>query len=210
MGPLNITSCAVLAAIGVFTVNALAAQVNRRATGGYLQNPSGAASFTMYSGCAAPACGIAASTGFTAAMDQLSFGAAPGSGAGDACGRCFALTGMSDPISPNFAGPFHTVVVKVTDLCPITGNQEWCSQTTSDPENEHGEAVHFDLCEDTGAASAFFPSGHDALTGSFTEVSCAEWSGSDGAPQFSGACLDGESAGFWPSVGCGNKGTAPS
>ena len=74
-------------------------------------------------------------------MDQLSFGAAPGSGAGDACGRCFALTGAADPFSPNFAGPFNSVVVKVTDLCPVAGNAEWCGQTTSNPENMHGEAV---------------------------------------------------------------------
>jgi len=95
----------ILAAISFFAFDTSAARETRRATGGYLQNPSGAASFTMYTGCETPACGIAASTGFTATMDQLSFGAAPGEGAGDACGRCFALTGKADPISPNFGGP---------------------------------------------------------------------------------------------------------
>ena len=50
------------------------------------------------------ACGIAA-TGYTAAMNQLSFGAAPGDGAGDACGRCFRLTGSADPYSPSYTGP---------------------------------------------------------------------------------------------------------
>ncbi|KAI5124213.1 hypothetical protein M0805_005063 [Coniferiporia weirii] len=182
-----------------------AVKIDRRATGGYAQNPSGTASFTMYTGCGSPACGISAS-GFTAAMNQLSFGSAPGSGAGDACGRCFAVTATEDPFSPSFTGPFHTVVVKVTDLCPISGNEEWCGQTTSDPTNEHGAGVHFDLCEDTGASAAFFPSGHGALTGSYQEVSCSEWSGSDGSSLFNGACLSGETAGNWPSVGCGNKG----
>ncbi|GJE97752.1 endoglucanase V-like protein [Phanerochaete sordida] len=182
---------------------------SKRATGGYIQNPSGSASFTMFSGCGAPACGITA-TGFTAAMNQLSFGSAPGLGAGDACGRCFALTGTHDPFSPSFTGPFHSVVVKVTDLCPVQGNAEWCGQTESHPTNQHGEGVHFDICEDTGGAAAFFPSGHGALTGTYSEVSCSEWTGSDGSPQFNGACLAGEHAGFWPSVGCGNKGTAPS
>ena len=54
--------------------------------------------------------------GFTAAMNQLAFGAMPGDGGGDACGRCFALTGNQDPYSPAFAGPFKSIVVKVTDL----------------------------------------------------------------------------------------------
>lgn len=86
------------------------------------------------------ACGKSA-TGFTAAMNQLSFGSLPGSGAGDACGRCFSVTATQDPFSPAFTGPFHTVVVKVTDLCPVAGNQEWCGQTTSSPDNEHGKPV---------------------------------------------------------------------
>ena len=86
---------------------------------------------------APPACGKAAS-GFTAAINQLAFGSSPGLGAGDACGRCFALTGSHDPYSPSYSGPFgQTIVVKVTDLCPVQGNQEFCGQTTSNPTNEH-------------------------------------------------------------------------
>lgn len=65
----------------------------------------------------------------------------------------------------------------------------------------------FDLCEDTGAAAQFFPSGHTALTGTYSEVSCSEWSGSDGSSLWNGACLSGESAAMWPSgTGCGNQG----
>lgn len=48
--------------------------------------------------------------------------------------------------------------------------------------------------------------GHGALTGSFQEVSCSQWSGSDGSPLWNGACLRGETAGNWPSVACGNQG----
>jgi hypothetical protein len=49
--------------------------------------------------------------------------------------------------------------------------------------------------------------GHGALTGNFQEVSCSQWSGSDGGSEFSGSCLTGESAALWPSgTGCGNKG----
>ncbi|KNZ72653.1 hypothetical protein J132_02246 [Termitomyces sp. J132] len=93
-----------------------------RATGGYVQSASGQASFTYYSGCSAPACGKTAS-GYTAAINQLAFGAPPGAGAGDACGRCFAITGTADPISPSYTGPFNSIVVKVTDECPVNGNQ---------------------------------------------------------------------------------------
>ncbi|CAL1714201.1 unnamed protein product [Somion occarium] len=202
----KITSLLYLVAI-VSLASALTV-VDKRATGGYIQNPSGNASFTHYSGCNRPACGVSA-TGFTAAVSQLAFGSAPGLGAGDACGRCFAITATQDPFSPSFPGPFKTIVVKVTDLCPVQGNQEWCGQSQSNSNNQHGQPVHFDICEDTGGSNAFFPSGHGALTGSFTEVSCSQWSGSNGSPQFTGACLSGDTAPNWPSTACGNKGTAP-
>ena len=94
-----------------------AVSLEERGASGYVQNPSGSASFTMYSGCGSPgddthfshlgrlvtelfltiACGKTGS-GFTAAMNQLAYGAPPGLGAGDACGRCFSLTGNFDPI----------------------------------------------------------------------------------------------------------------
>lgn len=140
----------------------------KRVTGGYVQNASGTASFTYYSGCGSPgtysslllivatltltspvssslsitACGKSAN-GYTAAVNQLAFGSAPGLGAGDACGRCFAVTANQDPYSPNYTGPFKTIVVKVTDLCPIQGNQEWCGQTQSNPTNQHGTAMQY-------------------------------------------------------------------
>ncbi|KAJ7281954.1 RlpA-like double-psi beta-barrel-protein domain-containing protein-containing protein [Mycena rebaudengoi] len=181
----------------------------RRAAGGYVQVPSGNASFTNYGGCNQPACGVA-STGFSAAMNQQAFGSVPGLGPGDACGRCFAITGNSDPFSPAFPGPFgKSIIVKVTDLCPVAGNEEWCGQSASAPQNKHGKAVHFDICTDTGGAAQFFPSGHGALTGTFSEVSCSQWSGSDGAPLFNGACIKGETAANWPATACGNQGLSP-
>ncbi|KAF9531724.1 glycoside hydrolase family 45 protein [Crepidotus variabilis] len=183
--------------------------LEERATGGYVQSASGSASFTQYTGCGSPACGKSAS-GYTAAINQLAFGSSPGAGAGDACGRCFAITGTGDPYSPNYTGPFgKSIVVKVTDLCPVSGNQEWCGQSKSSANNQHGKPFHFDICQDSGGASVFFPSGHGALTGTFSEVSCSQWSGSDGGALWTGACLDGEKASNWPSTGCGNKGTAP-
>ncbi|EMD39289.1 glycoside hydrolase family 45 protein [Gelatoporia subvermispora B] len=204
----RLASClALLAVAGVANASVLS---EKRATDGYIQQTSGTSTFTMYSGCSSPACGISAS-GFTAAINQLSFGSEPGLGPGDACGRCFALTGTEDPYSPSYTGPFNSIVVKVTDLCPVSGNQQFCGQTTASDTNTFDAPFHFDICEDTGGSAAFFPSGHGALKGTFQEVSCSEWSGSDGSSLWNGACIKGESAGLWPSgVGCGNQGTAPS
>ncbi|KAK7685672.1 hypothetical protein QCA50_011016 [Cerrena zonata] len=126
--------------VAVASIASALTVTEKRATGGYIQTASGQASFTHYSGCNQPACGIAAN-GFTAAINQLSFGSAPGLGAGDACGRCFAVTASQDPFSPSFPGPFKTIVVKVTDLCPNQGNQEWCGQTQSNQNNQHGKPV---------------------------------------------------------------------
>ena len=142
-----------------------------RANDGYVQNPSGSASFTCYSGCSAPgkpprwpsmvhtlnlgslsvACGKTAS-GYTAAMNQLSFGAPPSGGGGDACGRCFRITGEADPYSSGDKGPFNCIVVKVTDLCPGGPSNQWCGQTVSNPVNSFGMSVQcvffriFSLC----------------------------------------------------------------
>ena len=85
------------------------------------------------------ACGYSASSGYTAAMNQLAFGSYPGVGPGDACGRCFAITADADPYSPDFTGPFgQTIVIKVTDMCPVEGNEVWCGQTTTDDSNQFG------------------------------------------------------------------------
>ncbi|KAI9446029.1 endoglucanase V-like protein [Lactarius indigo] len=180
-----------------------------RTKGDYVQNPSGTASFTFYSGCGYPACGKSAS-GYTAAMNQLSFGAPSGLGAGDACGRCFKVTGSADPYTPSNKGPFKSIIVKVTNLCPIEGNEQWCGQTVSNTTNSFGQSAHFDLCQESGASGAFFSSRNGALTGTYEEVSCTSWSGSEGSSLWDGACLADENTDTWPSTGCGNKGTAPS
>lgn len=182
------------------------AVLETRTVGDYDQVDSGNAGFSIYSGCGNPACGQYAASGYTAAMNQLSFGAPAGAGPGDACGRCFSLTGTVDP-STGSTGPFNSIVVKVTDLCSI--EEGICGQTLSNPTGSDGQPMHFKLCSDTGASGAFFPSGSESLIGQFQEVSCSQWSGSDGPSLSSGACLAGENAANWPSTGCGNQGTAP-
>ena len=86
------------------------------------------------------ACGFNTASGYTAAINQLTFGAPPGVGPGDACGRCFALTATADPYSPSYTGPFgKSIVVKVTDECPVQGNEVWCGQAVKNPVNQFGQ-----------------------------------------------------------------------
>ncbi|KAI9510525.1 endoglucanase V-like protein [Russula earlei] len=176
---------------------------------GWRQKPHGRASFTAYNGCQYPSCGIRMKSGYTAAVNTLSFGA--DDGAGDACGRCFEITPTSDPYTPSYKGPFgNTIVVKVTDLCPITsGNNAWCGQTISHPRNQHNMSMHFDLCNDSGSSSAFFPGRRGAMLGTYQEVDCQAWSGASGDTLWNGACLARETAALWPSHACGNRGTPP-
>jgi|SRR6266403_125510 len=68
--------------------------------------------------------------------------------------------------------------------------------------------LSFDLCEDSGTAAAFFPSGRGAMLGTFEEVPCeGNWSGSEGGSLWNGSCMANDTTGLWPAVGCGNKGT---
>jgi hypothetical protein len=80
------------------------------------------------------ACGCTAqSTHYpTAALNQMAFGSS--TAFGPACGRCFNLsllnTFLSDP--PFFPPTPKSIVVKVTDLCPLS-TTGWCNATTSGP-----------------------------------------------------------------------------
>jgi len=181
-------------------------------TDGWHQKAKGTASFTVYNGCQSPSCGGRISSGYTAAVNTRSFGAT--SDFGDACGRCFEISANEDPYTPSYKGPFgKTIVVKVNDLCPISdGNAPWCSQTPSNPHNQFGRAMHFDLCADSGA-DAFFPEGRGAMLGNYVEVSCDKWEGNGQCPDplWNNWCLSNPSsqANFWPAKGCGNNGAAP-
>ena len=71
-------------------------------------------------------------SGYTAALSQFSFGADSGFGLGlstlsvliqsGACGRCFRLHGYQDPYNPFSDVSTPTIVVKITDECPVQGN----------------------------------------------------------------------------------------
>ena len=67
----------------------------------------------------------------TAALSQMAYGSS--TAYGPSCGRCFKLTLLNTFLSnpPFFPDESKSVVVKVTDLCPIAG--QWCSATRSKP-----------------------------------------------------------------------------
>src|SRR5579863_1748025 len=74
--------------------------------------------------------------GYSAAVNQLAYGA--NSGAGGACGRCFKITPTSDPDTPSSTGPFgDSIVVKVNDMCSASSNSKCCGQTVSNPLNTY-------------------------------------------------------------------------
>lgn len=64
----------------------------------------------------------------TAALSQKAYGSSQNYGPG--CGRCFKLTLLNSYTSspPFFPNAHPSVVVKVTDLCPLSQNG-WCSGT---------------------------------------------------------------------------------
>ncbi|KAI9809435.1 MAG: hypothetical protein M1827_006872 [Pycnora praestabilis] len=130
---------------------------------------------------ATAACGFYTSPGYSAAASQNLFGKGPGQGAGPACNTCYRLTGQTDSSGNKLANGNPSIVVKVNNLCPATGNP-LCSQNGLSGTNQYGANVDFDLCSDSGAAKAFFPNypnGVGLIVGSATLVSCSQWSGSD-------------------------------
>ena len=132
-----------------------------KSSSGWVQNPSGSASFAARSGCQSPgksctrshtipwnslsaspiACGQKVN-GYSAAVNELAYGAS--SGTGGACGRCFKITPTSDPNTPSSTGPFgNSIVVKVNDLCTAATNNEFCDQTVSNPLNHYDMPMQY-------------------------------------------------------------------
>jgi len=120
----------------------------------------------------------------TAALSQLAYGSSEDYG--PACGRCFNLTLLSPVIA---TPPFHPsvvkhIVVKITDLCPLS-KSGYCSGTTTKP-NSAGDYINFDLAfPSVGIPTDFFPS-NVSLYGytdfgvwniTYQVVSCSNWAG---------------------------------
>ncbi|KAI0823743.1 RlpA-like double-psi beta-barrel-protein domain-containing protein-containing protein [Trametes gibbosa] len=93
----------------------------------------------------------------TVAMSQYAYGSSTAYGPG--CGRCFKLTLLNTYTSepPFFPNVTKSVVVKVTDLCPV-GGAGWCSAMPGKP-NKGGQYINFDLAWPSVAIpDDFFPS----------------------------------------------------
>ncbi|KAL8693619.1 MAG: hypothetical protein Q9218_001577 [Villophora microphyllina] len=126
-------------------------------------SPGAQANFTGTSGIGATA------------VNSMLFGGPPGvhdgsagytnnNGVGAQCGACWTLTPGFDYYQSNGMSLGQTVVVRVNDACADAG---YCDQSTDHPMNTgplydmqpsgpFNAPVHFDLCEATGVASAFF------------------------------------------------------
>jgi hypothetical protein len=68
----------------------------------------------------------------TAALNQMAFGSS--TAYGPSCGRCFKLTLLNTFLSnpPFYPSVTKSLVVKVTDLCPLTKGG-WCNGTVNGP-----------------------------------------------------------------------------
>ncbi|KAF9469943.1 RlpA-like double-psi beta-barrel-protein domain-containing protein-containing protein [Collybia nuda] len=122
----------------------------------------------------------------TAALSQMAYGSSRAYG--PACGKCFNLTLLhpvvaTPPFTPSVA---KSVVVKITDLCPLSDNG-WCSGTEH-KTNPAGQYLNFDLAFPSAAIpDDFFPS-DEAMYGykdfgvwniKYQTVSCKDqWAGS--------------------------------
>jgi len=141
--------------------------------------------YTMSSDFVASCGCTSASSQFpTAAMSQMAYGSS--TSYGPACGRCFKLTLLNTFLSspPFYPSEAKSIVIKVTDLCPLSTNG-WCD-ATQDKLNPAGHDINFDLVWPSSAIpSDFFPS-NVALYGyadfgvwniSYETVTCTNWAG---------------------------------
>jgi len=70
---------------------------------------------------------------------------------GVGCGQCFRLTAQNKSATQYTGyGGTGKIDVMVTDVCPPTGNQEWCAV----PKNKYGYEYHFDLNDGAGQITA--------------------------------------------------------
>ncbi|KAG1748974.1 RlpA-like double-psi beta-barrel-protein domain-containing protein-containing protein [Suillus paluster] len=110
----------------------------------------------------------------TAAMNQMAYGSS--TSYGPACGQCFNLTLLNSFLSnpPFYPNVTKSVIIKVTDLCPLS-QSGWCNATTHGP-NAGGHYVNFDLAwPSSSIPDDFFPS--NASTLCYQSVSCTNWEG---------------------------------
>jgi len=107
-------------------------------------------------------------TQLTAAGSAPIFGS--GTWCGSGCGKCYRLTPTAVGASPDGTGATTTtsVIAKVTNLCPYTGNEQWCAYDV----NSYGYDAHFDLM-DYNMAGLVSAMGWNNPEVTYEEVDCA-------------------------------------
>ncbi|OJA13034.1 hypothetical protein AZE42_04395 [Rhizopogon vesiculosus] len=168
-------------------------------------SPDGYATMTHYTlpedFIAACGCTPSSTDHPTAAMNQMAYGSS--TSYGPACGLCFNLT-LLDAFTANprfYPNVTKSVVVKVTDLCPLSSSG-WCNATTHGP-NAGGNYLNFDLAwPSSSIPDDFFPS-DEAFYGftdfgvwniSYQSVPCTNWEGWSQAAALGSATSLGYSA----------------
>lgn len=91
--------------------------------------------------------GAAGTNVFTAAGSPNLFGGSS-TWCGSGCGQCYELTNLGALPAVNkgdCTGAGQTITVMITNLCPVNGNEEWCSVPDS-----YGFPAHFDIMSKGG------------------------------------------------------------
>lgn len=139
----------------------------------FTSNPTCGASISCNAGKYSNYTGVGG-TG-AAAVNSMLFGGPPGvydgsggysnvNGVGPACGTCWTLTPGYNYYESNGMSLGQTVVVKINDACADPGYCDQCTErplntgplSNMQPSGPFNAQVHFDLCEATGVAKAFF------------------------------------------------------
>jgi hypothetical protein len=120
----------------------------------------------------------------TAAASAPIYGS--GSWCGSGCGKCFKLTPTAIGASPEGTGApaLDSLVVKVTNLCPYSGNEAWCAYDVNSFDYE----AHFDIM-DYNMAGVVSSMGWNNPEVTYEEVDCAE----NGYTDWNCQCADGAS-----------------
>jgi len=105
----------------------------------------------------------------TAAASAPIFGAETWCGSG--CGKCFKLTptAIGASVAGTGAPALTPLVVKITNLCPSAGNEEWCAYDV----NTYGYDAHFDLMDYNMAGLISADMGWNNPEVTYEEVDCA-------------------------------------
>lgn len=104
----------------------------------------------------------------TAAASTPIYGA--GTWCGSGCGKCYKLTptGVGASVVGKGATNLNPLIIKVTNLCPYGGNEEWCAVDV----NSHDYDAHFDLM-DNNMNGIITAQGWDNPEVTYEEVDCA-------------------------------------